>query len=96
MSTKLLIPLCAALALLAACKDRNDQSGTYSTGPNGTGTESDTAAQPGDTTTTPGGTAGDAANTTPGTTTTPADTPPPANDSQPSTDNPPPPSNPPQ
>ena len=95
MSTKLLIPLCAAFALLAACNDRNDQSGTYSDGANGTGTEGSTAAQPGDTTTTPGGTAGDAANTTPGTTTTPADMPPPANDSPTSTDTPPP-SNPPQ
>jgi len=90
MSTKILISLCAAAALLSACGDRNDQSGTYSNGPNGTGTESDKVAEPGDTSTSPGGTAGEAA-TVPGA--TPADTPPPVNDTQPSE---PAPTNPPQ
>jgi hypothetical protein len=78
MSTKFYLPVCAALVLLAACGDRNDQSGTYSKGPNGTGTEADQVAKPGDTSTTPGGMAGDAANTTSGT-----------NDTPPSTDTPP-------
>jgi hypothetical protein len=66
MSTKFLVPLCAVVTLLAACNNRNDQSGTYSDSANGTGTatEKDPAA-PGDTSTTPGGTAGDAANTPP-------------------------------
>jgi hypothetical protein len=91
MNSKFLITLCATAALLTACNQRNDQSGTYSQGPNGTGTEtpSDKAAAPGDTSTTPGGTAGEAA-TVPDT--TPAETPPPPNDPPPSE----PPSNPPQ
>jgi hypothetical protein len=92
MNTKILLPLCAAVALLAACGDRNDQSGTYSSGPNGTGTETDKIAKPGDTSTTPGGEAGDAANTTPGTNETPPAEPPP-NDTPPSE---PAPTNPPQ
>jgi hypothetical protein len=85
MATKTLVSLCAVAALLAACSKGNDQSGTYSQSEGGTGTatEKDPAA-PGDTSTSPGGTAGDAHNT-----------PPPA-DSLPSAETQPQPSNPPQ
>jgi hypothetical protein len=72
MNTKLLIPLCAAAALLAACNHRDDTKTQTDTMP---GTPADTpAGATGDTATTPGGDAGDTA-TTPGAT-VPADTPP--------------------
>lgn len=79
MSTKSLVPLCFAAALLVACGHRDDgQSGTYSKGPNGTGTAADPATDPaatapgaGDTATTPGGNAGDPSTTPPNTTSSP-------------------------
>jgi hypothetical protein len=78
MITKYLIPLCVATAMLVACGHREDgQSGTYSQGPNGTGTAADSAADPaatpgtGDTATTPGGNAGDPSTTPPNTTSSP-------------------------
>lgn len=75
MSPKTLITLCAAAVLLTACGNRdNDQSGVYSSGPNGTGTAAEPAtSEPGagDTATTPGGNAGDPSTTPPNTTSSP-------------------------
>ena len=90
-NTKLLIPLIAAGALLAACNHRDDNA-------NGTGNDSATPTSPsgaGDQSTTPGGNAGDT-STTPGTPTSP-DTaaPPPADSTTPPADSTTQPSNPP-
>lgn len=57
MSTKLLVPLCAA-ALLAACGPRDTPKADSETPATGTPGEAATGV-PGDTTTTPGGTAGE-------------------------------------
>jgi hypothetical protein len=72
MNTKYLVPLCAAVALMAACGQResNPSMGGDSAGPADT-----TPSASGDTATTPGGNAGDA-STTPGTPSTPAQNPP--------------------
>jgi hypothetical protein len=62
MNTRILITLCAAMTLLTACaksEDDKDSSVSVETVPD------DTTA-PGDQTTTPGGTAGETAATTPG------------------------------
>ncbi len=45
MSSKLLFSLCAAAALLAACEDRDNDSGVVSDGINGTGAAMDTRAR---------------------------------------------------
>jgi len=73
MNTRLLIPLYVAVALLAACGNR-DAANTRSETSSAPAEGSDTATTPGpagDTATTPGGNAGD---TEPGS--TPSDTPP--------------------
>jgi hypothetical protein len=77
MNTKYLIPLCAAVALLAACGQResNPSVGGDSSGVPGN-TPTDATGPSGDTATTPGGNAGEA-STTPGSPTAPAETPPP-------------------
>jgi hypothetical protein len=62
MNSRYFLPICAAVALLAACA-KHDKDAGMSSAPAG---DSATAATP-DTATTPGGTAGDSA-TGPGTT----------------------------
>ena len=63
MNSRILIPLCAAVALLTACarneEDSKDSSVSVETVP-------DDTTSPGDQTTTPGGTAGESAASTPG------------------------------
>jgi len=86
MNTRYLIPLCAAVVLLAACGQResNPSVGGDSSGvPSNTPT--DATGPSGDTATTPGGNAGEA-STTPGSPTAPAENPPP----EPAPTNPPP------
>jgi hypothetical protein len=62
MNTRILIPLCAAVALLAACaKSEDSKDSSVSVEP----VPDDTTA-PGDQTTTPGGVAGESAATPPG------------------------------
>ncbi len=73
MSTRFLIPLCVAAALLSACGQREGNPGA---GTDSSGVPSDATGPSGDTATTPGGNAGDA-STTPGSPTAPAETPPP-------------------
>jgi hypothetical protein len=85
MNAKLLVPLIATAALLAACGNRNNDTGVGGNSDSGAGTTN----TPDDTATTPGGTAGESGSTP----ATPPDTaaPPPADtpdNSQPS--NPPP------
>ena len=89
MSTRFMIPLCAATVLLAACGPREPKTETPP--PADTTTPAPGA---GETATTPGGNSGDPSTTPPSTTTspdTPADTPPPPSDTAPA--NPPPPNN---
>jgi hypothetical protein len=75
MSMKLLIPLCAATALLAGCGPR-DVPKSESETPAATAPDDAATGTPGDTSSTPGGTAGEM-TPAPDTSTNPA-TPPPA------------------
>ena len=70
MTAKYLIPLCATVALLAGCNNRDNPPPEQS--PGTTSTPDDAPAPgTGDTPTNPGGTAGDASATPPDSTVTP-------------------------
>jgi hypothetical protein len=83
MSTKLLIPICAAVALLAACGPRDEKppeaaDGTAVTPGTTDATDGTSTAPPPDpTATAPGAAPGEPATTQPDATSPPADPPPP-------------------
>ena len=77
MNMKMLIPLCATAALLAACGKKDEPATETTTTPADTsGAETTPGTAPGDTSTTPGSTAGEAATTPPPAEPPPGETPP--------------------